>query len=131
LIHSLEMPLRWGDMDAYGHLNNTLYFRFCEEARVQALQAMGASLVGSGQEPVIINASCTFLRQVVYPDTLRVETHAGPAGRSSFMLFYQMYSEQQGELVCEGSSKVVWMDHATAKSTPLPEHIRQQLPSAQ
>lgn len=130
LIHCCHIPLRWGDMDAYGHLNNTLYFRYCEEARVQALYAMGAEISATGISPVIINASCTFLKQIVYPDVLRIETYVSSPGRSSFETWYRMYSEKSPEvLVCEGQSKIVWIDHATEKSVALPDKIRQQIPT--
>jgi len=61
LIHTTRMAVRWGDMDAYGHVNNTVYFRYFEQARCEWLEQMGFRV--SPEEPtgpVIINASCTF-----------------------------------------------------------------------
>jgi acyl-CoA thioester hydrolase len=69
-----RIPVRWGDMDYYGHVNNTVYFRYCEQARCEWLEAVGCE-VGPGTDvaPVIINASCTFLIPINYPATVVVD----------------------------------------------------------
>jgi len=128
LLHSCSLPLRWGDMDAYGHINNVLYIRYLEEARVQLLIKLGASLEGAAQAPVIINVGYTFLRPLVYPDNIRIDCFVAEPGRSSFMIYYHVYAQSNPEVrVGEGSSKVVWMDHASGRSVTLPDSIRAQL----
>ncbi|SIS43474.1 acyl-CoA thioesterase [Neptunomonas antarctica] len=128
LIFSCEIPVRWGDMDAYGHVNNAMYMRYMEEARVQLLAKMGATMNGNGIDPVIINTGCTFMRPVVYPDTLRIDCFVSEPGRSSFMTRYEIYSASDTlNPVSNGYSKVVWMDHHTGKSVALPAEIRIQL----
>lgn len=128
LLYSCEIPVRWGDMDAYGHVNNAMYMRYLEEARVQLLAKMGAKMDGGGVDPVVINVGCTFMRPVVYPDTLRIDCFVSEPGRSSFMTLYKIYSESApSQAVSEGYAKVVWMDHHTGKSVPLPHEIRQQI----
>ena len=57
LIHVTRMPIRWGDMDAYGHVNNTVYFRYMEQARVEWLEEHKIEVRPGGLGPVIINAS--------------------------------------------------------------------------
>ena len=57
LIHVTKMPIRWGDMDAYGHVNNTVYFRYMEQARVEWVEEMKVQVRPGGDGPVIINAS--------------------------------------------------------------------------
>lgn len=123
-VHSCSIPVRWGDMDAYGHVNNALYMRYLEEARVQLLEAIGISLDPDGEAPVVINVGCTFFKPVVYPDTLRIDCYIKDPGRSSFMTIYQVYSEKDPENpVSEGYAKVVWIDHRTERSVPLPETV--------
>src|SRR5690606_28802101 len=64
-----SLPMRWGDMDAQNHLNNALYFRFIEEARVKLLDHIGG--VGNNERvSVLAHTSCDFLRPVMYPATL-------------------------------------------------------------
>ena len=125
LLHQCEIAVRWGDMDAYGHVNNALYMRYLEEARVQFLAQIGASMDGNGIDPVVINVGCTFLRAVTYPATVIIKSYVGEIGRSSFMVWYELSTTDQPDQLCsEGYSKVVWMDHSTGRSVPLPENIR-------
>jgi len=124
-IHSCQIAVRWGDMDAYGHVNNALYMRYLEEARVQFLAEIGATMDGSGIDPVVINVGCTFLRPITYPATIIVNSYIGEIGRSSFMVHYELATADSPETICsEGYSKVVWMDHHSGRSVPLPDNIR-------
>jgi acyl-CoA thioester hydrolase len=121
---TLDMPVRWGDMDAYNHVNNTLYLRYMEEARIQLLANMGYSLEDPQQGPVVVNLQCSFIQAVTYPDTLAITCYAAEPGNSSFMTYYKLYSQQQQALVCEGSAKIVWINKVTNRSTPLPTELR-------
>jgi acyl-CoA thioester hydrolase len=122
LIHVTKMPIRWGDMDAYGHVNNTVYFRYMEQARVEWIEAMHVPVRPGGAGPVIINASCTFLKPMNYPGIVEVRTYVGHPGRSSVQSHVDMLIE--GELYAEGAAKIVWMDTQTGKSVPIPDHVR-------
>jgi acyl-CoA thioester hydrolase len=120
-----EIAVRWSDMDELGHVNNAAYLSYMEETRTQMLNQLGFSLDDPHQGPVVVTVSCTYLRQVVYPDRLRSECLLDQPGRSSFMTHYRVFSQQQpDEAECEGSAKVVWVDRASGRSTPLPEQIR-------
>lgn len=130
LVHVTRMPIRWGDMDAYGHVNNTIYFRYMEQARVEWIEALGVRVRPEGEAPVIINASCTFLVPMTYPGTVEVKTFIGPLGRSSIPTYVEMRLEGQETLYAEGASKIVWMDTATGKSVPIPDFVRSALEAA-
>jgi acyl-CoA thioester hydrolase len=114
LLITSRMPVRWGDMDAYGHVNNTVYFRYMEQV-VRPDNAVA---------PVIINAACTFLMPVNYPATVIIRMYGGEPGRSSVMTWYELSIEGDERLYAEGSAKVVWMNPQTGKSVPLPEVVR-------
>ncbi|MCE1183966.1 MAG: acyl-CoA thioesterase [Rhodocyclales bacterium] len=122
LIHVTRMPIRWGDMDAYGHVNNTVYFRYMEQARVEWIEDMDVPVRPGGTGPVIINASCTFLKPMNYPGTVEVRTYVGHPGRSSVQTHVEMLID--GELYAEGAAKIVWMDTQTGKSAPIPDTVR-------
>ncbi len=125
LVYSCELAVRWGDMDAYGHVNNALYMRYLEEARVQLIAAMGVAMDPEGLAPVVINVGCIFLKAIVYPDTLRIDCYVEEPGRSSFMTRYKVFSSKDKVApVAEGYAKVVWIDHRTEKSVPLPDKVR-------
>ncbi len=127
LIHVTTMPIRWGDMDAYGHVNNTVYFRYMEQARVEWIEGLNVPVRPGGHGPVIINASCTFLIPMNYPGTVEVRTFVGAIGRSSCNTHVEMRILGDDRLYAEGAAKVVWMDTQTGKSVPLPEHVRASL----
>ena len=123
-IYRTQIPIRWGDMDAYGHVNNTIYFRYAEQARCEWLELQGFRVAPEGVAPVIINASCTFLAPLNYPGTVELQMFAGTVGRSSLETYYEMRLVGDDKLYCDGSAKVVWMDAATGKSAPVPDAIR-------
>jgi acyl-CoA thioester hydrolase len=126
LVHTEVIPIRWGDMDAMGHVNNTVYFRYMEQARISWFDGLGVRPSPHGAGPVIINASCTFIKQLVYPGAVEVRTYAGRVGNSSFETWLEMRpSYDPGTVYAEGAAKVVWVDFDKGKSTPLPEKIRQ------
>lgn len=124
LVHSTRMPIRWGDMDAYGHVNNTVYFRYMEQARVEWIEALHVQVRPGGIGPVIINAACTFFVPMTYPGEVEVLTFVGKLGRSSVETFVEMRLVGDETLYAEGSAKVVWMDTQTGKSAPIPQHVR-------
>ncbi|MDO6514636.1 MULTISPECIES: thioesterase family protein [unclassified Neptuniibacter] len=125
LIYSCSIPVRWGDMDAYGHVNNAMYMRYLEEARVQLLDNMNVELDPNGLAPVVIDIGCSFIRPVVYPDLLRIDCYISDPGRSSFMTYYKVFSQHDDKaVVSQGHAKVVWIDHRIEKSVPLPEVVR-------
>lgn len=121
---SCEIPIRWGDMDAFGHVNNTLYFRYFEEARFKWMLHEGMPM-DSATHPVVVTIGCAFLRPLFHPDTLRIDLEISEPGRSSFMMTYKVYSSKDQENPCtEGYSKIVWVDRTTGKSVPLPDEAR-------
>lgn len=125
LVHTVRMPIRWGDMDAFGHVNNTVFFRYMEQARIEWMEARGMAMDGRGEGPVVVNARCTFLRQLKYPGEVEVRTFVAQPGRSSFDTMVEICrADQPDVLVAEGGAKVVWVNYAEEKSVPLPPSLR-------
>lgn len=124
-VHTEVVAIRWGDMDAMGHVNNTLYFRYMETARLSWFESLGVKADPHGRGPVVINASCTFKKELVYPGSVELRTYAGEVGRSSFETWYEMRPSYDPEVVyAEGQAKVVWVDFAVGKSMALPASMR-------
>lgn len=129
-VHVMRMPIRWGDMDSLGHVNNTVYFRYIESARIAWLEEAGGppDPTAMTEGPVIVSAQCSFLKQLKYPGDIEVTTFVSPPGRSSFEVTHEIRlvapDGQAGDLVAEGGAKVVWINFAAEKSVPLPENIR-------
>lgn len=133
-VHVMRMAIRWGDMDVMGHVNNTVYFRYIETARIAWLEQAGAMPDPAGEGPVIVNAHCAFLKQLKYPGEIEVTTFVGPPGRSSFEVSHEIRlvgpDGQAGALHAEGGAKVVWVNFPAEKSAPLPDRLRVLLPAA-
>ena len=124
LAHTIDIPMRWGDQDAYGHANNTVYFRFFEEARITWLDSLVLNSAPSGTGPIIIKTSATFLKELNYPATVQVRTYIGQAGNTSLETWYELLDSKSGDKYAEGYAKIVWFDHQTRKSTRLPDELR-------
>ena len=132
LVHSTRMPIRWGDMDAMGHVNNTVYFRYMEQARIEWFTEAGCEPDPQGEGPVIINARCTFIKQLKYPGEIEVKTFVGPAGRSRFEMYHDIRRlDEPDTLASDGGAKVVWVDFPSEKSAPLPDWVKKLLPEQQ
>jgi acyl-CoA thioester hydrolase len=125
LVHQSLIPIRWGDMDAMGHVNNASYFRYMESVRIDWFEAIGEMPDPLGVGPVIINAFCNFHQSLVYPGEVRVKMYASDPGRSTFETWATMELDSQpGVWYATGGATTVWVDATTHKSVPLPEHIR-------
>lgn len=125
LVYSNRMPIRWGDQDAMGHVNNTIYFRYMEQARIEWLESFGCGTSATMTEgPVIINASCTFLIPFTYPGIVDCRTFVGAPGRSSIPTYCEMRLVGDERIYAEGAAKLVWFNPQTGKSIPLPEALR-------
>lgn len=124
-VHSMVIPMRWGDMDAMGHINNTLYFRYMEIARLQWFGELGLPANPQGLGPVIANAFCNFIRQLEYPGDVLVDTFVGAMGRSSFDTYHTLRRTDAPDTVsANGGATVVWVDFPAQRSVPVPQDVR-------
>jgi acyl-CoA thioester hydrolase len=122
LVHTSLQPVRWGDMDGLGHVNNTVYFRYMEQARIEWLYRIaGPDPYTQGSGPVIVNASCDFLVPLVYPGAVEVRMYLGDPGRTSIGSFYELWMNQCRH--ADGAARMVWIDLASGRPCPLPEAV--------
>lgn len=120
-VHTTEIAVRWGDMDAGGHVNNSRFFSYFEEARVDWLGATldGPLFVESG--PVLAEASCDFQQPLVHPASLTINVYATPPGRSSLRTVYDAALTDSDERVAVGTAVLVWVDVDTGEPVPVPD----------
>ncbi len=126
LVHELVMPIRWGDMDAMGHVNNTIYFRYMEVIRLDWMRVLGERLDGKTEQGlIIINAFCTFNKQFEFPGDILARLYVSDPGRTSFESWTTMErTDDPGRIYASGGATIVWADYTKQKSVPLPEWIR-------
>jgi len=130
LVFEGIIPIRWGDMDAYRHVNNTVYFRFMESLRVDWLQVVLGGVRGE-EGPVVVNAFCNFLRELSYPGEVVGRLYVGEMGRSSVDTYVTMSrSDDRDTIYAEGGARLVWVNYTQSKSVALPESLRETLRQA-
>jgi len=128
LVYEMSIPIRWGDMDAMGHVNNTSYFRYFETVRIEWMHSIGAAPNPNGEGPVIVNAFCNFIKQLEFPGTVLAKHYVANPGRSNFDTFMTLErSDQPGIVYANGGATTVWIDFKAQRSMPLPDWLREQL----
>ena len=125
LTLTMTISIRWGDMDAMGHVNNTLYFRYLEIIRIEWLHGIGGAPDPRGQGPVIVNTFCNCIRQLEYPGEVLAKHYVANPGRTSFDTFITLErTDEPGVLYATGGATTVWIDFPQQKSVPLPDWLR-------
>ncbi len=125
LMHEMTVPMRWGDMDAMGHINNTVYFRYMETIRIEWFRKIGCMVDPGGEGPLIVNAFCNFYRQLEYPGDLLLKTYASDPGRTTVETWATMARVDAPEVICAaGGATMIWVDFPKQKAITLPDWVR-------
>ena len=126
---ALSVPVQWGEMDAYGHVNNTIFFRWFESARIAFLERCGmiATMERDQIGAILHSTGCRFRRPVFYPDTVEVGGRAKDVGRDRFTMEYLVVSRAQDAVVGEGTGVIVCYDYQAQAKTPLPDSVARGL----
>ena len=129
-VFATVIPVRWGDMDAEGHVNNTGYFRFMEETRVRWIYGMGMPTVPPHPVVVLLNAACHYILPLGYPATVESVLRIGRIGRTSVQTYYTLTHVEAGAVCAEGYATLVWYDMRNRASVPLPDQVREACAAA-
>ena len=128
LVYEARLSIRWGDMDAMGHVNNTTYFRYLETVRLDWARSIGCRPDPQGQGIVVVNAFCTFHKQLEYPGDVLVKMYVSDVGRTSFESWATMERvDNPGVVHAAGGATTVWVEFPAQKSAPLPDWFRAHL----
>lgn len=125
----VEVPVAWGDMDSFGHVNNAMYFRYFESGRIDYFARMGYPHLRTPTDvgPILGYIDCRFRRPVTWPDTLVIGTRVEEVGEDRFVVKAVAVSREQGALVAESTARVVSYDYRTLSKCPLPEAMRSRI----
>ena len=125
LIYQMAIAIRWGDMDAMGHLNNTSYFRYMETCRIDWMHGAGCLPDSQGEGPVVVNAFCNFYRQLKYPGDVLVKMYASDPARTTFETWVTMErADQPGTVCAAGGATTIWVDFPKQIAKTLPDWVR-------
>jgi len=120
-----QQVMQWGEMDAFNHLNNVVYYRYAESARIAYLQALG--MFDGNMVTVLAQSSCQYLRPVMYPDTLLIGVRCQCLGTTSMTIAYSYYSAAQEAIVATAESVVVRLNSSATQKLPWSDAERHAL----
>ncbi len=126
---SIEIPVQWGELDAYGHVNNTVFFRYFESARMAYLENSGL-LEHYDRERIgiiLYSTECRFRAALFHPDSVLVGARTIQIESDRFVMGYAVVSRSQGRLAADGRATLVWFDYNTGKKVTLPDSIRAKI----
>jgi acyl-CoA thioester hydrolase len=122
----VELPVFWGDMDYFRHVNNIVFFRYFESARIEYLERIGfrQEAQADGAGPILHSTQARFRRPLTWPDTVLVGARTVDVGEDRFTQEYRLVSRAQGEVAAEGGGILVAFDYAANRKVPLPVRVR-------
>ncbi|KAB2901974.1 MAG: acyl-CoA thioesterase [Dokdonella sp.] len=125
VVARVPISVRWGDLDAFNHVNNAAFLVYAQEARIVWLGQLGASLRDASMMPVVAAASLNFRRQLGWPARIVVELSVARLGRSSLTLAHRIVDERDDTIVyADGDTVMVWIDPASGRSIALPAAVQ-------
>jgi acyl-CoA thioester hydrolase len=125
----IEVPLAWGDMDAFQHVNNTVYFRWFESARIAYFRRVGYGSLeeSAGLGPILASTSCRFRIPLAYPDTVSVGTRVPEIGEDRFVMEYVAVSHHHAKVAARGEGVIVSFDYTRQAKCALPDAVRRAI----
>lgn len=126
---TIEIPLAWGEMDAFQHVNNIVYFRYFESARIAYFEKIDYMefMQKTGIGPILASTQCQFKFPLTYPDMVTVGAKIADIYEDRFMMHYCVVSHKFQKLAAEGQGLVVSYNYKKDQKTCLPDEIRQRI----
>ena len=131
-----EIPVLWGDVDSFGHVNNIIYLKWCETSRVELFRKMydvktldtENIQLGSGVGPILANFNCNYRTPIKYPDVIYIKTRISHIGNTSYGIEHKMYSKNNDEkIVFDGSSVIVMVNYKNETKFKLDSEMKKTL----
>lgn len=126
-MHEIKIKVRFGETDALGHINNSSYFVYLEEARIRYFESLGYNMSMKGWNFILASAKCDFIHQGYFNDTLTIHTYISRIGTKSFTLEHEIISERTKELIAKGNAVIVYFDFEKQTSDIIPDRLREGL----
>ncbi|WP_336952387.1 acyl-CoA thioesterase [Acinetobacter sp. AS167] len=117
-----QQKVAWGDMDAFGHVNNVLYYRYIESARIEYFDRL--NVFDQDVLTVVASSQCKYLKPVFYPDVLHIGARVEEMRNSAIRMHYVLFSEQQQQIVADGEAVIVFVDKVEMKKALIPQQLR-------
>jgi len=125
----VNVPVAWGEMDAFGHVNNIVYFRYFETARIAYFEKLDVPefLERDPIGPILAETTCRFRAALSYPDTVSIGARVMSIGEDRFVMHYAVFSHKLGRMAAEGEGTMVCYDYGQNRKAPVPEKLRRRI----
>ncbi len=122
---TIEVPVAWGEMDAFGHVNNIVYFRYFESARIAYFEKIEFIKLKEniGVGPILSKTSCRFKKALSFPDMVQIGARSTDIEEDSFLMLYRVVSKKHNCVAAEGDGMIVCFDYRKNQKTSLPAEI--------
>ena len=120
-----EQKVAWGDMDAFGHVNNVIYYRYMESARIDYFEKLNILNLDVGT--VVASSQCKYIKPVFYPDFLTIFSRVEELRNSAMRMKYILYSHSQNQIVAEGEAVIVFVDKIEIKKALIPDGLKEKI----
>ncbi len=119
----IQIPVAWGEMDAFGHVNNTVYLRYFESARIAYFEALGTmeTMAATGLGPILAETRCRFKFPLTYPDTVAAGARVAELAADGFLMHHRVVSHRHSRVAAEGDGRIVSYDYNAKTKAKLPE----------
>ncbi|MDT8408704.1 MAG: thioesterase family protein [Wenzhouxiangellaceae bacterium] len=126
----IELDVRWGDVDSFGHVNNAVFLSYLEQCRSEWMDTVPCHWQQGETGPVVASININYRRPVHWPARLEVTLKPASPGRSSIKLASEVRSIPNGDkqkpvLFADATVTLVWIDRKSGESVPLPTSIRE------
>jgi acyl-CoA thioester hydrolase len=125
----VELPVVWGEMDSYRHVNNAVYFRYFECARLEYFRRLGWFEYEQqhGVGPILAATQARFRKPLTYPDTISVGAHVSALAEDRFTMDHVLVSKKLGAVAAEGQGTIVTFHYGDGKKVPIPDELRKRI----
>jgi acyl-CoA thioester hydrolase len=124
-LFKIDLDVRWGDMDAFNHVNNATYLRFIEEARVEWFRQLTDDWSNVECAPILAAVQNNYRKPIGWPERVTVELFCERLGNKSVQIAHRIYSSKDNAvLYADGHTVLVWMNYKSGETISLPAHVR-------
>lgn len=122
----IEIPIAWGDMDAFRHVNNVRYFRYIESGRIAYMEKLSYMelMERSGVGPILASTQCRYKIPLTFPDVISVGTRVSELKEDRFTMKHLIYSHRFQKTAAEGEGVIVSFDYKAGRKAPVPDEIK-------
>ncbi len=125
----IPIPVVWGEMDAFQHVNNVVYFRYFESARIAYFGKLDVMdlMNRTGIGPILASTSCRFRAPLTYPDTVLIGAKVTNIEQDRFMMNYLVVSTRLQKVAAEGDGLIVAFNYRENKKAIMPDELKQRI----